>query len=282
LIVGASGYVGRRALEFFGPDKALGTYNHNPAPGCVHFDCTKMRLADVLPAGAEFDHALVLYAEAGIDECKADLKRSHEINVRSTKQVIDDLHKLGIKPIFTSSEYVFNGKKGNYVEEDPAVPSTVYGSQKVEIEEYLEQSGKDFAVLRLAKVFGTDPQDGTILSSWIKQIGNGDELRCAGDQVFSPVHVDDVVAVSNSVIERGLNGIYNLGGPESFSRLGMLQKLVETMGVEANVVECSIKDFTFLDDRPLDLSMIPNKVLQATGLQFKTVQTSCETLLSLG
>ena len=61
-----------------------------------------------------------------------------------------------IKPIFMSSERVFDGGLGNYSEDDPANAETVYGTQKMEIEQYLAQSGGDYAVLRLAKVYGID------------------------------------------------------------------------------------------------------------------------------
>ena len=88
---------------------------------------------------------------------KGTRKRSYAINVQSTRRVIDDLVELGIKPVFTSSEYVFDGEQGNYVEDDPAIPSTVYGSQKLQIEQYLTDRCVDYAVLRLAKVYGSDP-----------------------------------------------------------------------------------------------------------------------------
>ena len=275
LLLGASGYVGRHIFETLGPTQVIGTYRSNPVPGGIYFDATRMRLVDVLPAHADISHALVVYAEADIDACKADVERSYDINVRSTRQIIDDLVQLGIKPVFTSTEYVFDGERGNYREEDAPNPMTVYGSQKVEIEEYLAEHCKDYAVLRLAKVFGSAPEDGTILANWIKQIHRGEEIRCARDQVFSPVHVDDVVASAIAVIRQDLSGIYHVANPQAYSRLDMLRTLIESCPTQVQVVECSIRDFDFLDQRPLDLSMNPRKVLEATGLEFRSVPSCC-------
>jgi len=280
LILGASSYIGRHTFESLGGSMAIGTYRSNKVPGGLYFDATKMSLSEVLPLDVDISHAVIIYAEPGIDACKADIDRSYDINVRSTKQVIDDLIQRGIKPIFTSSEYVFDGQRGHYTEADSPNPTTVYGSQKVEIERYLSEHCDDYAVLRLAKVFGTDPKDGTILSNWLKQIRNGEEIRCARDQIFSPIHVDDVVAVAGSVIHRGLRGVYNVSNTQPWSRLGMLRELLDRLGAQANVVECNIRDFDFLDDRPLDLSMEPDKVLQATGLKFREVRSCCDELLS--
>jgi dTDP-4-dehydrorhamnose reductase len=171
---------------------------------------------------------------------------------------------------------VFDGKNGRYSESDTAKPSTVYGSQKVEIEDYLQAQGHDHAVLRLARVFGTELTDGTILSSWMRQIQDGDEIICARDQVFSPIHVDDVISVAMAAARLDLSGIYHVCNLQAWSWLGMLRALAQSYGVEANIIECSIRDFNFLDDRPLDLSMDPAKVLAATGLSFRTVESCCE------
>ena len=56
----------------------------------------------------------------------------------------------------------------------------------------------------------------------------------------------------------------------------MLRTFLDVLGEKPQVIECSIKDFDFLDERPLDLSMEPGKVINATGLKFKTVGSSCE------
>ena len=278
LVIGASGYVGRRFMEVHGASGPIGTFNSSPVPGCVRFNARTTRLAEAIPNLSDIKHAVIFYAEAGIDECKADLERSYDINVKSTKQVIDDLVEMEIKPIFTSSEYVFNGERGGYTEEDLAAPNTVYGSQKFEVEQYLASLNIDYAVLRLAKVFGTDPTDGTILSALIGELRDGTEIRCARDQVFSPIHVDDVVASVDAVIRLGLNGVFNVSNPQAFSRLEMVQALDDCMGNPGNLTECSIRDFKFLDNRPLDLSMKPDKILSATGLTFKDVHSCCEDL----
>lgn len=276
LVLGASSFVGRLIFQSFGPCEVVGTYKNHRVDGCVFFDASSMRLSDILKPNMQITHAVILYAEPKIDACKADLKRSYEINVRSTKVVIDDLVEMKVKPIFTSSEYVFDGEKGDYIEEDHPHPITVYGAQKLEIEQYLMNHCDDFAILRLAKVFGTNPQDGTILSGWMNQIQKGEEIRCAYDQVFSPIHVGDVVKVVNAVVRRNLHGLFHIANVEAVSRLEMLQMFIEVLELEARVVECSIKDFNFLDARPLNLSMIPKKIMEATGLKPRSIRDCCE------
>lgn len=275
LVLGASSYIGRHYLKAEGAN-AIGTHMSNPSPGTVFYDATCMRLSDILPQNLKVSHAVIFYAVTEIDKCKAALERSYEINVRSTKSIIDDLIENGIKPVFMSSEYVFDGTKGNYTEEDKANPITVYGTQKLEIEEYLAKHCKEYAILRLAKVFGTDPADGTILSNWLKQIRKSEEIYCAYDQVFSPIHVNDVITIITAIINLNASGIFHVSNVESCSRLEMLKALINSLEVNAKVVKCRLHDLDFLDNRPLDLSMNPRKVIEATGIKPRTVRSCCE------
>ena len=276
LILGASSFIGRRLFEAIGPSAAIGTHCSHPVAGSVAFDATRMRLDEIIPRSEAIRHAVVCFAAANRDACKADRARSEELNVRRTIVVLDALIRMGITPIFLSSEYVFDGTRGRYTEADTPNPTTVYGSQKRAVERYLEARTQDFVILRLAKVFGTDPDDGTILSTWIGQVRRGEEIRAARDQVFSPIHVSDVVAVIQAVIRQRFRGVFHVGGPEPWSRLGMLQALLRCLDADARVIECSLRDLVFLDHRPLNLSLNPRKILEATGLTFRSVPSCCE------
>jgi len=275
LVLGASSYIGRHYLKAEGAN-AIGTHMNNPVPGTVFYDATCMRLSDILPKDLKVSHAVIFYAVTEIDPCKAAPERSYEINIRSTKSIIDDLVQNNIKPVFISSEYVFDGIKGNYTEDDKASPTTVYGAQKLEIEKYLAQYCQDYAILRLAKVLGTDPEDGTILSNWLKQIRKSEEIYCADDQIFSPIHVDDVVAITSALVNLNASDIFHVSNVESCSRWGMLKTLLDSLEVDARVVKCRLGDLDFLDNRPLDLSMNPKKVIETTGITPRTVRSCCE------
>lgn len=276
LILGASSFIGRHLYEAVGPSGAIGTHCGHPVAGSVHFDVTRMRLEEVVPRPEQISHAVVCFAEAKIDACKADRTRSEELNVRRTIAVLDALIRMRITPVFLSSEYVFDGERGRYAETDAPHPTTVYGAQKRAVERHLEAAGEGFVVLRLAKVFGTDPDDGTILASWLGQIRRGEAIRAARDQVFSPIHVRDVVAIIQAVIRRGLRGMFHVGNPEPWSRLSLLQALLRYVDAEARVIECGLRDLVFLDHRPLDLSLNPRKVLDATGVTVRGVSSCCE------
>ena len=279
LILGGSSFVGRHLFKRLGPGRAIATFNKTPITGGVRFDSLSMRLADIIDDPGDVTEAVILLGDTNPDSCAADPVVSNALNVDSTKRVLDDLAELEIRPIFTSSEFVFDGEKGDYVETDPTEPIMLYGLQKLEIERYLEATATNYCVLRLAKVYGEDLGDGTLLTGFLNTIERETSLRCASDQRFSPVYVGDVCDTILRAAEAGLSGTFHVAGPQGLSRLECLNMIVAALGehrpVELEIEPCSIHDFALPVPRPLDVSMRPDKLVAATGLELRHLAESC-------
>jgi dTDP-4-dehydrorhamnose reductase len=281
LILGASSFVGRHMMRRPDADRFVGTYNRAAFAGGVHFDATAMRLADILPAGG-VSHAVILMGDTQPDSCVADRARSQLVNVDSIKRVVDELVELGIGIVFTSSEFVYSGNRGNYVETDPADPVLLYGEQKLAVEQYLTEVAPDAAILRLAKVFGITPGDGTLFTGMVAPLLAGGTMRIAADQRFSPVYVGDVCDAIMASIERGLAGVYHVAGPLGASRSDFLRMMMTEVSrhraLDVNLAECSIRDFDLPEPRPLDVSMRPDKLVRDAGLELLRPGDACRTI----
>ncbi|KIL97727.1 dTDP-4-dehydrorhamnose reductase [Paramagnetospirillum magnetotacticum MS-1] len=283
LILGASSSVGRHLWTRLGPDQAIGTYRSHELAGGRRFDSVTQSIAQVIRPG-ESSHAVILLADPQPDSCVKDPQVSHRLNVVAMTRLVEDLWGLGITPIFASTEFVFDGVKGDYVETDEARPILLYGRQKKEVEDFLLASGKPHAILRFAKVYGTEPGDGTLFSAWIAQaLGGATAMRCAADQVFSPVHVGDVGEAILRVAERDLGGIYHLSGNQRFNRLELLEMTLAALvrrGYPRIAVEpCSIDDFNLPERRPKDVSMRAEKLIAATGMTMMNPEDAIDVLL---
>ena len=280
LIIGASGFIGARLYAVLGRTHALATYHSRPVPGGFAFDAGRMRLADaVLKQHRGLAHAYVLHGETNIDKCAGDPRGTAEINVAGTKRVIDDLLNHGVTPVFASSDAVFDGSRGLWTEEDQVNPILTYGRQKVEVERYLLEKTGAGLVLRLAKVVATAPGANDMLGEWFNRLESGETIRCANDQIFSPVTVDDAVDAFVRLTQGGLAGIFHVCGPRPVTRLQLLQMLLEEAGpyreFQARIVPCSIHDFAFAEPRPLDTSMSPRKLYAALGREFDDYREIC-------
>lgn len=280
LIVGASGYVGSHLRAALGREFSIATYNRTPISGGVHFDPVTMRLSGTILRGAHgLTHAFLLYGMSNIDECARNPELAHEINVGSLKRVIDDLVAAGVVPVFASSDAVFDGSRGMWTEEDAVNPVLTYGRHKARGEQYLNQKSCPWLIVRLAKVVSTAPGSVDMLGDWMTQLETGTPIRCAYDQVFSPVDVDDVVRALIRLSEGSFSGIYHVCGPEPVTRLELLKMLVDEVhkyrDVSAQIVPCSIRDFDFAEPRPLNTSMSPRKLYAGLGGGFDDMSVVC-------
>ena len=280
LIVGASGFIGTHLYARLGPERAIATYYQNPIAGGVYFDASRMRLSEELLRGDHgIAYAFLLGGIGKLDECARDPKGTARVNVDGIKRMIDDLETAGVKTIFTSSDAVFDGTRGQWMENDPPNPILTYGKQKVAVENYLTEKSSAWIIARLSKVVGVEAGANNLIGEWLKDIEAGKTLKCARDQIFSPIAVEDVVTALIRLAEGPFTGIFNVCGPRSMSRLDLLNMLIKEVqhyqNVEVKIVPCSIRDFSFIEDRPLDLSMSPEKLYSLLGIRFEDMETVC-------
>ena len=283
LILGGSSYLGKHLLARLGKDRCVATYCKTPFEGGVYFDALSMSLDDIVDDASHFSHAVILLGDTKPASCLADPKKSHELNVEAIKRIIDQLKQWNIKSLFTSSEHIYDGQKGDYNEADEPHPILLYGRQKLEVEEYMKRESGNFIILRIAKMLGEDPQDGTLFSRWLSDIEAQDSIRCAEDQIFSPLYIGDAVEAIVRLIDKDISGTFNVSSGQYFRRIELLRMLLKEakmyLSKEIRVVPCSIYDFDFSEKLPLDVSLNPHKLVAATGIDLTDIRMVCSQLV---
>jgi dTDP-4-dehydrorhamnose reductase len=278
LLLGASGYIGRHLRARLGVARTIATYHRTPVAGGVYFDCRSMRLADIVAEPGKVSHAVLLLGNANPESCAMDPAVSTHLNVTCVRRLIDDLRQWGVTVVFASSDAVFDGTAGGYDETHQPNPVLTYGRQKAAIETELQLASGSL-ILRLPRVFGVVADDGTILTNWIRDIAEDRTIDCAHDQVFSPIFVGDAVEAIARLIDRNETGLFHVAGPDTFSRLTLLHRLMTHVPADlasrVRIRPCSIHDLPLLERRPLNLSMNPARLIAATGLRFTDIDALC-------
>lgn len=280
LIIGGSGFVGTRLYAFLGQTTAVATYNNRPVEGGIAFDVTSDRLADsILKRHRGLTHAFILHGITNIDACARDPAGAERVNVTGIKRVIEALADYGVMPVFVSSDAVFDGSRGLWTEQDNVRPILTYGRHKAAVEEYLMRGSCPYLIVRMSKIVTTEPGGSDMLGAWMDQLEQGAEIRCANDQIFSPIDINDAIDALVHLAESGHGGIFHVGCPNPVSRLGLLRVLADEIRqfrkIEAKIVPCSIRDFEFAEPRPLDTSMSPAKLYATLGRCFDDLQEVC-------
>lgn len=278
LFIGASGFVGRHALAAARQAgwEALGTQSGRRHPDLLTFDLLTDRIADRLPAdwraGRHPAWGIVCASVRQVDECFRNRERSHRINVEGTVRLIEDLLALGIRPLFISTSWVFDGVEGYYVETHPRGAVCEYGRQKAEVETWLEREHPDLPVLRLDKIVGDDPAEDHLFTEWLGWLQAGRPLQCIAGQIMSPTFVKDIGPAILSACTRSLTGLYHAANPEFFTRDELARQFLAILGRPGEIVCRPQEDFHFADPRPQKTYLDASKFLAATGMRFTTMR----------
>lgn len=286
LILGGSGFIGRYIFKALGADRSTVTYNLSNISKGIHFNALEMSIDDLPINLLDYSHCIILLGVTSPDYCANNPEASRHLNVTLIKKIIDDLISHEIIPVFTSTEAVFDGQDGQYTEETVPKPSLVYGQQKREIENYLEKHVNEFLIVRIAKVYSTDPDEASLLKNWFTQINMGGQtIHCANDFLSSAIHVQDVAEAIFKLIDGQHSGIFHVGGPHVLSHLDMIETLIKEMKfknlpVDVNIVPCSIDDFPTVEPRPKNISMNTDKLIQTTGIMPQDISMSCRDLVA--
>ena len=201
LIIGSSGKISKVFRNiYFNKKKYIFTTSKKKLvkKGTIYFDITKSDIIPILRK-KNINKVIIFSAISNPEECKLKKKLSYNINVKYTKKLIKDLISLNVYFIFFSSEYVFNGLKGNYTEKSRINSKMIYGKHKIEIENYIKSKKyKNSLVLRISKTFGTSVNDGTFFSSYLKSYLLGKRnFKIATYQIFTPLYINDLLKIIN-------------------------------------------------------------------------------------
>jgi dTDP-4-dehydrorhamnose reductase len=286
IVIGASGFIGNYLFKL-AKSRGWRVWGTTTEPGnqeMLYFDMHRMTidqfLCQIQTDPNEPAWAVNCAAMAKIETCARDRQQSYRINVEKTKELMAALIKRDIRPVHLSSDYVFDGQKGNYSETHPVCPINEYGRQKAQIETWLAAACPMALTLRLSVVVGNLDDNCHLFSHWHRALQNGRRIRCIATQKFSPTDVQDVAKGIVLSIENNLKGLYNLANPQPYARDELAQSFVKASGYDDHVVaSIDQKDFGFLEKRPLKTWLDSSAFQKMTGMVFFSMDQIIEAFI---
>ncbi len=274
LILGASGKIGSYLIK--NDRSILYTYNSKKIKGGIKFNFLKNNISKLIK-NKKINAVILLGAVSDPNICYKKKNLTNKINVLSTIKILKELIKKDIYFIFFSSEFVFNGKKKNFSEKDKAKPINIYGKQKLKVEKFIIKNAKKYSIFRIAKTYGDELNDNTLITNYLKNILIGQKkFIVASDQFFSPLFLGDLKKIIKIFTKKKINGIFNVGGPERLSRYDCLcnvnKFLNKKLKNEVNLKKIRLENFSFYDKRPLDVSMSIKKLNKVINFKMTKIK----------
>jgi dTDP-4-dehydrorhamnose reductase len=192
-------------------------------------------------------------------ECQASPAQARRINVEATAL----LATLAVDAdfIFFSSDLVFDGQKGNYVETDGVNPLSIYGETKVAAEAVVSVNSRH-AVVRTSLNSGAT-SGGSAYNEQFRAIwAEGKTLKLFHDEYRSPISAAVTARAVWELAARPHGGLWHLAGGERLSRLQIGRLLAARHSeLPARIESCPRREYQGAP-RPGDTSLNCAKIQQ--------------------
>ncbi len=181
-------------------------------------------------------------AMSRIADCEANPERAEAVNVRATRHLCE----LGaeIPLLFLSTDLVFDGLKGGYVEGDQVGPVNRYAETKVRAESHVLENPRH-SVVRLSLNAGVSPAgDKSFTEDMRRAWERGQTLSLFTDEFRNPLHAHVTSRAIWELAHSNRPGLYHLGGSERLSRWEIGQLIAARWPeLQTRMTPASLKDY---------------------------------------
>jgi dTDP-4-dehydrorhamnose reductase len=216
-----------------------------------------------------------------VDECELRPQHCERINVQGTSQVLTDAETFSSHFIYISTDFVFDGEKGNYSEEEDPKPISLYGFTKLQAESMVQTSEIPFAIVRTCLVYG-NLLKGTRsnIVSWVKEsLEQGKTIQVVSDQLRTPTYVGDLAKGIALIIEKKATGIYHISGKDWLTPYDIAIKTAHKYQLDADkIVKVDAATFKQPGRRPLKTGFVIEKARRELGYEPITFEEGLERL----
>ncbi len=267
LITGANGLYGSK-LAKLALDRGFEVYSSDIQSLSVYGNFVKLDIsgkAQVDEAFRSIKPDVVVHAATltDVDKCELNKELAWRVNVEGTRNIVEAAQASESFLIYISTDYVFSGDKGCYVESDAADPLNYYGLTKLEAENIVDDLPESqFCIVRPSVMYGSTPAAGKVnFVLWIiETLRKNQRVKIVTDQWNTPTLNTSLAEMTLEVVDRRLTGLYHLCGATRLSRYEFAMQIADTFGLDKTLIDkASSSQFTWPARRPADSSLDTSK-----------------------
>lgn len=269
LVLGASGQIGGALLGALARAgiNGIGTYRSRPLPAALPLDVRDRdavaRCLDTLRPQVVF---LAVIAPGGVDYYEDHPDVAYAVNVEGTRNVALAAAELGVKLVFYSTDYLFDGQAGPYTEDASIQPLNVYGRTKWEGEEIIRSLVTDHLIIRTTAVFSWNPGLRNFAMQIWERLRAGEAMRVPADQWCNPTLASYVAEISTRLVQLGAQGVFNVVGKDWVTRADLGKALASAMALDpTRILPVPTAELGQRAPRPLKAGLRTDKLERLLG-----------------
>jgi len=279
-ITGANGLLGQHLVKLLldnrysviaggkGPSRIL--LPENKACRYYSLDITLNSEIDDILSTEKPDVFVHAAAMTQVDFCEKHHDDCLNVNVTGTMNAIKNAEIYCRQFVYISTDFVFDGKKGNYTEEDDRSSVNWYGSTKIKAEDLVRHCKIPWAVVRTCLVYGnTIGGTRNNIVSWVKdKLEKKEKIKVLDDQVRTPTYVEDLARGIMQIIERKAKGVFHISGKDIMTPYAMALQTADFYSLDKTLIEkVDASTFSQIAVRPLKTGFIIDKARRELGFE---------------
>jgi len=224
------------------------------------------------------DLVIHMAAIGDVNLCETERELAWRVNVETTRLLAKLAAKHDVVMLYLSTDYVFDGEKGMYREEDVPNPINFYGLTKLIAEEIVRSVVEKHVVVRTSAVYGFGMGRKNFGRFLIEALNKGEKVKAIIDQWLSPTLNTLLAKAVVELIEKETYGLYHLAG-ERVSRYEFAIRLAKRFGFDSSLIEpARMSDFNWVAKRPRDSSLDCSKTRSIVSTNFNSLEYSLDIL----
>ena len=247
LITGSNGLLGQKIVQQWKEEQnfeliatARGENRITEITGFQYVSMDITKEENVLEVISEYkpDYVINTAAMTNVDQCEEEQELCLQLNVVAVKNLIKACEKAGSFLLHLSTDFIFDGEEGPYLENAIPNPLSFYGQSKLDAEKLIQESSIKWAIARTVLVYGiTEGMSRSNIILWVKNsLEQGKELQIVNDQWRTPTLAEDLAKGCLLICEKGAEGIFNISGKDLLNPYQMAMETVNFFGLDGSLI----------------------------------------------
>jgi len=267
LVTGANGLVGKKLVKQLvasGKHEVYATSLKKMQLDGAQTFTSNLQNADINNLVEQLKLETIIHCAAlsSPDACEVDRFVCKKMNIEVTSRIASACRDYSVHLVFLSTDFIFDGIKGNYTEEDAINPISYYGESKMESENLLKTMGIPHAVVRTSLVYGYDEKLSrpNILTRVVQNLGKQQKYRVPTDQIRTPTLAEDLAKGIEMIVDNKKEGLYNISGGDIISVADFANQVAKVFNLDESLLQrVTTKELSEPAPRPLNSSLIIEK-----------------------